>query len=139
MMSGKWDTPPPRSLLPPAMLWRGIWLARQNKVVAVIGDGSMTGGIAFEGLNHAGHLNRDLVVVLNDNEMSIAENVGAVSGFLSRTSSSEFIHKFKRETEQFIKHAKATWAMGSFRLARKIENSFKGAVYPCHAVSGLWI
>lgn len=42
---------------------------RTNKVVAVIGDGSMTGGIAFEGLNHAGHLNRDLVVVLNDNEM----------------------------------------------------------------------
>jgi 1-deoxy-D-xylulose-5-phosphate synthase len=46
-----------------------------NKVVAVIGDGSMTGGIAYEGLNHAGHLNKDLVVILNDNKMSIAENV----------------------------------------------------------------
>jgi len=101
-----------------------------NKVVAVIGDGSMTGGIAFEGLNHAGHLNRDLVVVLNDNEMSIAENVGAVSGFLSRTSSSEFIHKFKRETEQFIKHAKSDMGHGVIRLARKIENSFKGLFTP---------
>lgn len=103
---------------------------RTNKVVAVIGDGSMTGGIAFEGLNHAGHLNRDLVVVLNDNEMSIAENVGAVSGFLSRTSSSEFIHKFKRETEQLIKHAKSDMGQGAIRLARKIENSFKGLFTP---------
>jgi 1-deoxy-D-xylulose-5-phosphate synthase len=103
---------------------------RSNKVVAVIGDGSMTGGIAFEGLNHAGHLNPDLVVVLNDNEMSIAENVGAVSGFLSRTSSSEFIHKFKRETEQFIKHAKSDMGHGVIRLARKIEDSFKGLFTP---------
>ncbi|MDD2501912.1 MAG: 1-deoxy-D-xylulose-5-phosphate synthase [Geobacter sp.] len=103
---------------------------RSNKVVAVIGDGSMTGGIAFEGLNHAGHLNRDLVVVLNDNEMSIAENVGAVSGFLSRTSSSEFIHKFKRETEQLIKQAKSDMGQGAIRLARKIENSFKGLFTP---------
>jgi len=103
---------------------------KQNKVVAVIGDGSMTGGIAFEGLNHAGHLNRDLVVVLNDNEMSIAENVGAVSGFLSRTSSSEFIHKFKRETEQFMKHAKSDMGNGVIRFARKIENSFKGLFTP---------
>jgi 1-deoxy-D-xylulose-5-phosphate synthase len=103
---------------------------RRNKVIAVIGDGSMTGGIAFEGLNHAGHLNRDMVVILNDNEMSIAENVGAVSGFLSRTSSSEFIHKFKRETEQFIKHAKSDMGHGVIRLARKIENSFKGLFTP---------
>jgi 1-deoxy-D-xylulose-5-phosphate synthase len=90
----------------------------------------MTGGIAFEGLNHAGHLNRDLVVVLNDNEMSIAENVGAISGFLSRTSSSEFIHKLKRETEQFMKHAKSDMGHGVIRLARKIENSFKGLFTP---------
>ncbi len=103
---------------------------RNNKVVAIIGDGSMTGGIAFEGLNHAGHLNRDLIAVLNDNEMSIAENVGAVSGFLSRTSSSEFIHKFKRETEQFIKHAKSDMGHGIIRLARKVESSFKGLFTP---------
>lgn len=63
---------------------------RSNKVLAVIGDGSMTGGIAYEAINHAGELNKDLIVILNDNEMSIAENVGALSTFLSRTSSSEF-------------------------------------------------
>jgi 1-deoxy-D-xylulose-5-phosphate synthase len=61
-----------------------------NKSIAVIGDGSMTGGMAFEGLNHAGHLNRDLVVILNDNEMSIAENVGAISNFLSRSPTNSF-------------------------------------------------
>ena len=54
-----------------------------HRVIAVIGDGSMTAGIAFEGLNNAGHLNKDLIVVLNDNGMSIAPNVGAMSSFVS--------------------------------------------------------
>jgi len=103
---------------------------RNNKVVAVIGDGSMTGGIAYEALNHAGHLNRDLVVVLNDNEMSIAENVGALSGFLSRTSSSEFVHKIKREAELFLKDAKAGMGQNVLKLARKAEESFKGLFTP---------
>lgn len=103
---------------------------RKNKVVAVIGDGSMTGGIAYEALNHAGHLNRDLVVVLNDNEMSIAENVGALSGFLSRTSSSEFVHKIKREAELFLKDAKAGMGRHVLHLARKAEESFKGLFTP---------
>ena len=56
----------------------------KHKVVAVIGDGSLTGGMAFEGLNHAGHLKRDLIVVLNDNEMSISRNVGAMSHYLAK-------------------------------------------------------
>lgn len=103
---------------------------RSNKVVAVIGDGSMTGGIAYEALNHAGHLNRDLVVVLNDNEMSIAENVGALSGFLSRTSSSEFVHKIKREAELFLKDAKDGMGQHVLKLARKAEQSFKGLFTP---------
>jgi 1-deoxy-D-xylulose-5-phosphate synthase len=103
---------------------------RSNKVVAVIGDGSMTGGIAYEALNHAGHLNRDLVVVLNDNEMSIAENVGALSGFLSRTSSSEFVHKIKREAELFLKDAKDGMGQHVLKLARRAEQSFKGLFTP---------
>ena len=56
----------------------------RHRVIAVIGDGSMTAGIAFEGLNNAGDLNKDLIVVLNDNGMSIAPNVGALSSFFSR-------------------------------------------------------
>src|SRR5512136_1278586 len=57
---------------------------RDENIVAVIGDGSLTGGMAFEALNQAGHLGTRLVVVLNDNEMSISENVGALAGYLAR-------------------------------------------------------
>ncbi|MHB8058315.1 MAG: 1-deoxy-D-xylulose-5-phosphate synthase [Desulfuromonadaceae bacterium] len=101
---------------------------RKNKVLAVIGDGSMTGGLAYEAINHAGELNRDLIVILNDNEMSIAENVGAISTFLSRTSSSEFLHRFKKNTELFLKRTD----MGGhvLQLAKKIEESFKGLFTP---------
>ncbi len=73
-----------------------------NRVIAVIGDGSMTAGLAFEGLNQAGHLKKDLVVILNDNEMSIAQNVGALSSFLSRKITGRFAQKLKQEIEGFI-------------------------------------
>jgi hypothetical protein len=79
-------TPPPRS--PPAL---GIAAARDLKgddfeVVAVIGDGALTSGMAYEALNNAGHTDRDLIVILNDNEMSISRNVGAITS-TSRASS----------------------------------------------------
>src|ERR1039457_1633832 len=101
---------------------------RKNKVLAVIGDGSMTGGSAYEGINHAGHLDKDLIVVLNDNEMSIAENVGALSNFLSRTSSSEFVHRFKKDVEAFLKRVDV--GKGVLHVARKLEDSFKGFFTP---------
>ena len=74
----------------------------KGKVIAVIGDGSMTGGMAFEGLNQAGYLERDLVVVLNDNEMSIAPNVGALSAFLSRKKTSKLAVRLRREVRNFL-------------------------------------
>ncbi len=101
---------------------------RSNKVVAVIGDGSMTGGIAYEAINHAGHLDRELVVVLNDNEMSIAENVGALSTFLSRTSSSEFVQRVKKNMEQFL--GRMDMGKGVLEIAHKMEESFKGLFTP---------
>ena len=101
---------------------------RTNKVLPVIGDGSMTGGSAYEGMNHAGHLDKDLIVVLNDNEMSIAENVGALSNFLSRTSSSEFVHRFKKNAESFLKRMDV--GKGVLHVARKMEDSFKGFFTP---------
>ena len=100
-----------------------------NKVVAVIGDGSMTGGIAYEGLNHAGHLNKDLVVILNDNEMSIAENVGALSSFLSRTITSEFVHKIKKDVEGFLVSLDGL-GQGMLKVARRAEESLKGLFTP---------
>lgn len=101
---------------------------RRNKVVAVIGDGSMTGGMAYEGMNHAGALDKDLIVILNDNEMSIAENVGALSTFLSRTASSEFVHRFKKNTESFLK--RIDMGKGVLHVAHKLEESFKGLFTP---------
>ncbi|MBT0653963.1 1-deoxy-D-xylulose-5-phosphate synthase [Geomobilimonas luticola] len=100
-----------------------------NKVIAVIGDGSMTGGIAYEGLNHAGHLNKDLVVILNDNEMSIAENVGALSKFLSRTITSEFVHKIKKDVEGFLEGLDGL-GRNVLQVAKRAEESLKGLFTP---------
>lgn len=74
-----------------------------HHVVAVIGDGSMTAGLAFEGMNHAGHLKKDMLVVLNDNEMSISTNVGGLSRYLSRMITGQSAERIKRETESFLK------------------------------------
>lgn len=101
---------------------------RKNKVLAVIGDGSMTGGIAYEGINHAGHLNKDQIVILNDNEMSIAENVGALSNFLIRTASSEFVHRFKKDVESFLNRLDVGKSV--LQVAKKAEESFKGLFTP---------
>jgi 1-deoxy-D-xylulose-5-phosphate synthase len=100
-----------------------------NKTIAVIGDGSMTGGLAFEGLNHAGHLNRDMIVVLNDNEMSIAENVGAISNFLCRTITSEFLHTIKKELQGFLENLD-TVGKGVLKIAQRAEQSLKGLFTP---------
>jgi len=100
-----------------------------NKVVAVIGDGSMTGGLAYEGLNHAGHLNKDLIVILNDNEMSIAENVGALSNFLSRTMTNEFVHRIKKDVQNFLEGLDGV-GQSVLHVARKAEESLKGLFTP---------
>ena len=75
----------------------------RHHVIAVIGDGSLTAGEAFEGLNLAGHMGRRLIVVLNDNEMSISPNVGALSLFLSRTLSSRWVRQTRREVLRFLR------------------------------------
>jgi 1-deoxy-D-xylulose-5-phosphate synthase len=74
----------------------------KEKVVAVIGDGSMTGGMAFEGLNQAGDLERDFIVVLNDNEMSIAPNVGALSSFLSRKKTGKLARRIRKDVRGLL-------------------------------------
>jgi len=85
----------------------GMAMARDLKgedheVVAVIGDGSLTAGLAFEGLNQAGDLGRKMVVVLNDNEMSISRNVGALSQFLSRKMTTPFLQRLKSDVEGLL-------------------------------------
>ncbi|WP_147822273.1 1-deoxy-D-xylulose-5-phosphate synthase [Salidesulfovibrio onnuriiensis] len=71
-------------------------------VVSVIGDGSMTAGLAFEGLNQAGGMGRKMVVVLNDNEMSISKNVGAMSAFLSRKLTAPLLQRLKSDVENWV-------------------------------------
>ena len=74
----------------------------KNKVLAVIGDGSLTAGMAFEGLNHSGHLKPDMIVILNDNEMSISNNVGGMSSHLSQIMTGQVMTKFKKELDQML-------------------------------------
>ena len=69
------------------------------KAIAVIGDGALSAGLAYEGLNHAGHLKKNLIVILNDNEMSISPNVGAMSAYLRKILMGDLYTKFKKETK----------------------------------------
>jgi 1-deoxy-D-xylulose-5-phosphate synthase len=78
---------------------------RKNKVVCVVGDGAMTAGMTLEGLHHAGGLGKDFLVILNDNQMSISKNVGAISAYLSRTITGEFYGKMREETGQLLRRS----------------------------------
>lgn len=100
-----------------------------GKVIAVIGDGAMTSGLAFEGLNHAGHLRRDLIVILNDNEMSISPNVGALSNYLSRIQTGAFFKKIKRETKALLEGIPRIGGKVS-KIAERAEGSLKGFFLP---------
>jgi len=104
-------------------------LDKPGKVVAVIGDGSMTAGLALEGLNQAGEHGKRLVVILNDNEMSIAPNVGAMSSYLSRLLTGSIVNRVKRETENFLKNIPKV-GEPFLQVARKAEESFKALIYP---------
>jgi 1-deoxy-D-xylulose-5-phosphate synthase len=100
-----------------------------ERVISVIGDGSLTGGMSFEGLNHAGHLKKKLIVILNDNEMSISPNVGALSSFLSRKMSSDLFVRFKKETENLLSHVPG-FGKDLVSLAKRAEESLKGFITP---------
>lgn len=108
----------------------GIALARDFKgekyhVLAVVGDGSLTGGLSFEGLNHAGHLKRDLIVILNDNEMSISPNVGALSAYLNRIMTGERVTKAKEEVEKFLEQFPSV-GLPVLKVAKRLEEISKG-------------
>ncbi len=102
---------------------------KKNNVIAVIGDGSLTGGIAFEGLNQAGHLKKNFIVVLNDNEMSISKNVGAFSAFVSRKMTTRHFRELKREMKELLTSIPA-FGKDILKFARRAENSLKGFLTP---------
>ena len=98
-------------------------------VIAVIGDGSISAGLAFEGMNQAGHLKKNLIVILNDNEMSISPNVGALSSYLSRMMTGHFYTRLRRETKSFLQGIPKV-GESMFNLAKKAEDSIKGLMVP---------
>ena len=103
--------------------------AEESRVIAVIGDGSMTSGLAYEGLNQAGGLHKDLIVILNDNEMSISKNVGALSSFLSRAMSKSFLQNLRREFGEFLKSVPRI-GDDIYQFAKRTEDTLKTFVTP---------
>jgi 1-deoxy-D-xylulose-5-phosphate synthase len=99
------------------------------KVIAVIGDGSMTAGEAFEGLNQAGAMEKNLIVILNDNELSISPNVGALSSYLNRLMTGQFATHFREEIKSFLKKIPGIGG-SALKWARYAEESFKGFFLP---------
>ena len=100
-------------------------LGEDYKVVAVIGDGSLTSGMAYEGLNNAGHSDRDLIVVLNDNEMSIAPNVGAISRYLNQVQRNPIYNRVRARIGEIVEKSHAIEV-----LVRKWEESVKSFLTP---------
>ena len=99
------------------------------KVVAVVGDGALTSGLSYEGLNNAGAADRDIVVVLNDNEMSIAPNVGAMSRYLNSVQTNPLYNRVRSAIGTVVDHAPGPLS-GISTLVRKWEESVKGFLTP---------
>ncbi len=97
----------------------------RRRHVAIIGDGAMTAGLAFEALNHAGSLEVDLLVILNDNDMSISENVGALSNYFARVLAGRIYAGLREGSKKFLRRIPAAW-----ELARRSEEHMKGMVLP---------
>ncbi|MCH2055675.1 MAG: 1-deoxy-D-xylulose-5-phosphate synthase [Thalassotalea sp.] len=98
---------------------------KDRKVVAVIGDGAMTAGMAFEALNHAGDIHKDMLVILNDNEMSISENVGALNNHLAKMLSGSFYTGFREGSKKLLNNIPPIK-----ELASRAEEHLKGMVVP---------
>ena len=96
-----------------------------RKTVAIIGDGGMTAGMAYEALNHGGAIDNDLLVILNDNEMSISPNVGAMSKYLSSIWSGKIYSSLRSGSKKVLKRIPSAW-----ELAKRAEEHVKGMVTP---------
>lgn len=111
-----------------AALGMSLAAAQNNssqKTVAIIGDGAMTAGMAFEALNHAGDTDADMLVILNDNEMSISPNVGGLSKHLAKLLSGKFYSSVRSGSKKVLQHIPNMW-----ELAKRAEEHVKGMVVP---------
>ena len=98
----------------------------RQKTVAVIGDGALTAGLAYEALNHAGGVKADMIVVLNDNDMSISPNVGAMNKYLARILTGKFVTGAREGSKRVLSKVPSM-----LELARRTEEHVKGMVVPC--------
>ena len=96
-----------------------------RQMVAIIGDGSITGGMAFEAMNHAGSIDANLLVILNDNDMSISPNVGAMNNYLSKVLTSRLYSSVREESKKVLSKMPTVW-----ELARRTEEHVKGMIVP---------
>ncbi len=106
----------------------GMAIANSNtdkKVVAVIGDGAMTAGMAFEGLAHTGHIKPNILIILNDNDMSISENVGGLNNYFSRIWASKIYKGIRKSGKSFLENLPQ-----AHHIARKVETQMKAMVAP---------
>jgi len=96
-----------------------------SRMVAIIGDGSITGGMAFEAMNHAGVLDTNLLVILNDNDMAISPNVGAMNNYFTKIISSKLYTSVREESKKVLSNVPSVW-----ELAKKTEEHVKGMIVP---------
>jgi len=101
----------------------------KSKIGAVIGDGSLTGGMCFEALNNCGHSQSDVLIILNHNEMSISSSVGALSNYLNKIISLPIYNRIKKELETFLKHL-PSFAKKLANKAKRFEEAIKGLIIP---------
>ncbi|OGL39637.1 MAG: 1-deoxy-D-xylulose-5-phosphate synthase [Candidatus Schekmanbacteria bacterium GWA2_38_11] len=104
-------------------------LGEEHYVIPVVGDGSMTGGLSFEGLNHAGRFKKNFIVILNDNEMSISPNVGALAAYLSKVTTGSRYMKFRKDVESLLKSIPRIGTQVAKRI-RKLEEALKSLIVP---------
>ena len=97
----------------------------KRKAVAVIGDGALTAGMAFEALNHASDVGANMLVILNDNDMSISKNVGGLSNYLAKIISSRTYSNMREGSKKILSHLPGAW-----EIARKVEEHAKGMLVP---------
>ena len=103
---------------------------KKHRVIAIIGDGAMTGGLAFEALNHNGSLDKNVLLIYNDNGISIDPNVGAISKLLTRFASSRFYNRFREETLEFAEKAPFSEQLGLKTTLQKLHDSAKSFFSP---------
>ena len=99
------------------------------RIIAVIGDGSMSAGMAFEGLNWAGDRKKNLIIILNDNEMCISPNVGALSSYLNRIMTGQTVTRIRAEVKTFLKSVPGIGEQ-MLKFSRQVEESLKTFFVP---------